>query len=374
MAEPISKTQRWLDLIAFLIGRHYPVSVDQIMKAVPSYTADYESGDRTREQSVRRKFERDKDELKELGIPIETVDYSINYGGETETGYRLSRRDYYLPYLRIVGGHPEEERAADDRPRQEGAATVDLEPGEFGLALNALSRVSALRSFPFVPEARSAFRKLTGNLDPDAIDSPVTYAPDDDAEVTRDRLRDLTRALDRRKTVRFTYHGIRRGEATEREVHPYGLFFQGGSWYLTGYDVGRDGDRVFRISRMEDPDVNSLSPNSPDFEVPEDFDVTSHTGREAWELGSEEDEPIVARVRFTFPRSLWADRNGHGRLVETDDHGNTIREFDVHQVNPFLRWILTFEGDAQLIDPKPLRAELLVLARKILEIHERAPE
>lgn len=373
MAERISKTQRWLDLIAFLIGHRYPVSVDQIMTAVPSYTADYESGDTTRQQSVRRKFERDKDELKDLGIPIETVDYSINYGGEMETGYRLSRRDYYLPYLRIVGGGSE---GSDDdgESRQEGAGTVELEPPELGLALNALSRVAALPSFPFVPEARSAFRKLTGDLNPDALDSHVTYTQGDDADVTRERLRELTRAVDRRKIVRFRYHGIQRGQATDREVHPYGLFFQGGSWYLTGHDVGREGHRVFRVSRMEDPDVNERSPNSHDFEVPGDFDVTAHTGRAPWELGAEDDEPVLARVKFTFPRSLWADRNGHGRLVESDDNGNTIREFEVRQVNPFLRWVLTFEGDAQLIEPKELRIELLLLAQKVLEIHEGAAE
>ena len=375
MAERISKTQRWLDLIAFLIGHRYPVSVDQIMKAVPSYTADYESGDTTREQSVRRKFERDKDELKEMGIPIETVDYSINYGSETKTGYRIGRGDYYLPYLRLVGEAPEDNRTfTGDRPRQKGAGTVDLVPEELGVALSALSRVSSLPSFPLVPEARSAFRKLAGDLDPDAVTGRVTYSADDDGGVTRARLRDLARALDRRKTVRFTYHGIRRGETTTREVHPWGLFFQGGSWYLTGYDTARSDNRVFRVSRMEDPEINATSPNSPDFEVPADFDVTSHSGRQAWELGSEEEDPVVARVRFAFPRSLWADRNGHGRLVESDEYGHAVREFRVRQVNPFLRWILTLEGEAQLIDPKELRGDLLVLAQKIVDTHTRAAE
>ena len=369
MPDSISKTQRWLDLIAFLIGHRYPVSVDQIMKAVPSYTADYESGDSTRQQSVRRKFERDKDELRELGIPIETVEYSINYGTEEQTGYRLARGDYYLPYLRIVG----EERTGG-RPRQAGAGTVDLEPGEMSTALSALRRVSALPSFPYASEARSAFRKLSGDLDLSALDSRVMYASDSGAEEIRDRLRELCRALHKRKTVRFRYHGIHRGEATDREVHPYGLFFQGGSWYLSGHDLGREGDRVFRVSRMEPPTINHLSPNTPDFEVPDEFDLASHTGRAPWELGSDDDEPVAARVRFTFPRSLWAERNGHGRLLESRDDGSAVREFDVTQVNPFLRWVLTFEGDAQILSPPALREELVALAAKVVQIHERSAE
>ncbi|MDX1396517.1 MAG: WYL domain-containing protein [Gemmatimonadota bacterium] len=371
MAERISKTQRWLDLIAFLIGHRFPVPVEQIMKNVPAYTADYESGDETRMASVRRKFERDKDELRDLGIPIETLEYSTNYGAEREEGYRLQRSNFYLPYLRIIGGETPGD-APPGGPRQEGAGTLDVPHDEMGTALNALSRAAALPSFPFVAEARSAFRKLTGNLDPGALEGRVTYAADDDAGVTRDRLRALAGALDRRKTVRFTYHGIHRGETTEREVHPWGLFFQGGSWYLTGHDVGRDAKRTFRVSRMEDPDVNHLAPGSPDFEVPDDFDVTAHTGRSAWELGPDEEEPVAARVHFAFPRSLWADRNAHGRLVEALDDGSAIREFEVRQVNPFLRWVLTLQGDARIVDPPALADELLVLARKVIEIHEAA--
>ncbi|MGB5303850.1 MAG: hypothetical protein WBP17_11920, partial [Gemmatimonadota bacterium] len=79
MVDRISKTQRWLDLIAFLVGRKVPVEVDQVMEAVPAYAEKYSEADETARQTVRRMFERDKDELKKLGIPIETVDLTINY-------------------------------------------------------------------------------------------------------------------------------------------------------------------------------------------------------------------------------------------------------------------------------------------------------
>jgi proteasome accessory factor B len=368
--ESISKTQRWLDLIAFLIGHRYPVSVEQIMEAVPSYTPDHASGDATRQASVRRKFERDKDELKAMGIPIETVPYSINYGSENQIGYRLARSDFYLPYLNVIGA----DSTRDDKPKQASAETLRIGADELGTALNALKRVSSLPAFPFVSEARSAFRKLSGELDPEALESRVIYTESPDAGDIRERLHELAEALHRKKTVRFTYHGMYRGETTEREVHSYGLFFQGGSWYLAGYDLGREGNRVFRVSRMREQEVNGKTPNSPDYEVPEDFDLTSHTGREPWELGSHEDDPVIARVRFSFPRSLWADRNAHGRLVESLDDGGSIREFEVRQVNPFLRWILTLEGGAEIIAPVELRTALLKLAEKVLSIHEEAPD
>ena len=92
MTENISKVQRWLDLITYLVGRHFPVPVEDLMERLPAYARDLKDGDEKARASVRRKFERDKDELRELGIPLETVTYSINYGAKRPIGYRISRR------------------------------------------------------------------------------------------------------------------------------------------------------------------------------------------------------------------------------------------------------------------------------------------
>lgn len=383
MAEPISKTQRWLDLIAFLIGYHYPVPVERIMEAVPAYAAGWASADETARASARRKFERDKDELREMGIPIDTVPYSIGHGGEQQEGYRLSRRDFYLPYLRIVGGEGAEAAgeparasgpgASDGRTgpsAQKGAEELDLSVDEAAAALDALGRVSGLPAFPFAREARSAFRKLAGDLDPDAFRStPLLYLDRRDSEEARRALRALADALRDRKRVRFTYHGIYRDETTEREVAPYGLFFQGGNWYLAGHDADRDDLRVFRISRLEDLEVNAKKPRKADYEVPPDFRVEEWTGREAWELGPEDEGAVEARVLFRFPVSLWAARNRHGALEEERENGDAIRSFHVRQVSPFLRWLLTFEGEAELLSPPELRRELRELAGSVAALY-----
>ena len=102
MPEPISKVQRWLDLIAYLVGRHFPVPVEELMEGLPAYARDWVGGDETARASVRRKFERDKDELRDLGIPLETVTYTINFGQEEAQGYRISRKDFFLPYLKLL--------------------------------------------------------------------------------------------------------------------------------------------------------------------------------------------------------------------------------------------------------------------------------
>src|SRR5688572_2444400 len=107
MPERISKTQRWLDLIALLLGRTVPLSFVDIMDRIPAYADPLNRGDETARATVRRMFERDKDELRKIGIPIESVRYDVNYGGELLEGYRITRRDFYLPYLRVIeGGKP----------------------------------------------------------------------------------------------------------------------------------------------------------------------------------------------------------------------------------------------------------------------------
>ena len=80
MPENISKVQRWLDLIAYLVGRHFPVPVEELMERLPAYARDFRGGDETARASVRRKFERDKDELRDAGIPIETVPEQVLQG------------------------------------------------------------------------------------------------------------------------------------------------------------------------------------------------------------------------------------------------------------------------------------------------------
>ncbi|MFW6080063.1 MAG: helix-turn-helix transcriptional regulator, partial [Gemmatimonadota bacterium] len=377
MPDHITKLQRWLDLIAFLVRHRRPVTVDEIMERVPAYARKWVDGDESDRAAVRRKFERDKAELKAFGIPLRTRSWPGEFGADVE-GYVLARRDFYLPYLKLVGdaagadppgskGSEDSEgadaatRSASGR-RLTGVERIEIDDDDAASALDALAEATSSDAFPFAREARSAFRKLSFDLDPDALvddDSPVLYVDRPGAAEVAATVRTLSDALLARKRVRFRYHGLYRGETTERHVEPYGLLFQRAHWYLIGHDLDRDGRRVFRVGRMEDVERNTRRPQSPDFEIPDDFDASDHLGREAWELGDDETEPpLRAHVLFRFPSSLWTDRNGYGELVEERSDGSALRTFEVQQPNPFLRWLLTFEGEAEVLEPAELKAEL----------------
>lgn len=367
-----SKLQRWLDLIAFLVGRKLPVAYEDLVTGIPSYACDYRPDDARAAEALRRKFERDKKELRDLGIPIRTVRYRINYGREDVEGYEIERRDFYLPYLRLIasGPAPRTEQAARHQP-----ATVELAQEDAPLALQALRRVADVPAFPFVREARSAFRKLAFDIDPDAFrsDPGVLFIEKAGTAELGARVRTLSDALLARKRVTFRYHGIYKNEVTQRSVAGYGLLFQQGNWYLVGHDALRDAIRIFRVGRMEAVEANAQQPGTADYEIPEDFTLERYVDREAWELGDPDDPTLEARVRFAFPRSLWAERNDHGTLVRRLADGSQVRAFTIQQVGPFLRWLLSLEGEAEIESPEALRQEYRELALAVAQAHGGRP-
>lgn len=370
MSEQISKVQRWLDLVAYLVGRRYPVPVEEIMRHVPAYAERWQTGEATAQATARRTFERDKDELRALGIAIETTRFTINYGLEEIEGYRIARRDFYLPELRLVTGAISAgyatSAAGGARGDRHRIADVELSEDDARAALDALRRIPDLPASPLIREARSAFRKLAFDLDPDHfLAAPILYAERPGTDTRLLALATLSDALLARKRVYFDYYAIHRDDKSAREVSPYGLFFQQGHWYLVGHDETRGERRIFRVDRMEAVRVNTTSPKSADFEVPADFSVAAYIERKPWELGAEEEAPLRAEVLFHPPASLWAARNGHGDLLEEHPDGSALRAFELRRADPFLRWILRLQGEAELVGPPGLVAELHALTREL---------
>jgi proteasome accessory factor B len=379
MPTPSTKLQRWLDLVAYLAGRRLPVSTEHLWRAVPAYEAGLDGSEKEK-QTVRRMFERDKDELRKLGIPIDTVPYSINYGREQATGYRMATKDFHLPYMKLMaearehGVHAAGGAAGAGASPSASTSDFPITPDEASAALGGLVELSAVPAFPLRSAARSAFRKLAFDLDPSFLrETPVVYAEDPEATATRAVLRLLSGAVQRRKAVRFGYRGMTRDTEEERRVHPFGLLFQHGRWYMIGQDLDRDAVRMFRLGRIRDAREEAPKKGTPDYEVPDDFDLEAYAGRSAWEVGEDPEGPIDAVVRFAFPRSLWAERNGHGALVEEHEDGTQLRRFRILRRDPFLRWILSLVGDARVEQPESLKDEFTALAREVVRRHEPNP-
>jgi len=296
------KLERLLNLTALLLDARRPLSAEQIQRQL-----DYPE-DRV---AFRRAFERDKDELRTMGIPlrVEKVPGQI----PEVDGYRIPREEYAL--------------------RDPGLTTEEL------AALYLATSAVQVEGLP----ATAGLLKLGGLVTDRGHDIGVHVTPlPADPNLAR-----LFGAVSSRTPVRLRYHDA------ERTIDPYRLEFQRGRWYLTGYDHLRDEERNYRLDRILG-DVEIAG------DLPFDPPVTSVPGRArgTWELGAE--TPVRARVQIDGPQAGWAVQHvGPEHVVQEHVDGSVVVELPVTNRAAFRSFVLSFLEHAEVLEPHELRAELI---------------
>ncbi len=367
---PQSKTARWLDLLAYLLRHRFAVAREDIYEHVADYRDALGEADAAGEEgtaprgvagreSVRRKFERDKDELRALGIEIETVELMNKAGNEPAVGYRLRERAFYLPYLELA------DSAAEPARPYAGLARVAVSQHDLALLDRATRRLAGLAGFPLAAAAASARRKLEFDLPLPlkSVERVLSRPLEGDAAKS---LEVLQRAVAARLAVRCRYFAIGRDAEERRVIEPYGLFFNWSHWYAPARARDRDAVRVFRVDRMSDAEL--LTGDDARFTVPDEFSVRHYIRRSPWELT--DNAPTVTRVRFAFPESRWVLAQGVGKPVEPLlEDGGAVLEFEVRDPNSFLRWLLTFRDHATVLEPGALAEELGALRSRVARLY-----
>ncbi|HEU4565310.1 MAG TPA: WYL domain-containing protein [Gemmatimonadaceae bacterium] len=344
------KLQRWMELVAALLGHRSGLTFEALRRHVPAYAAAKEGA------SLARMFERDKNDLREYGIPIEVV-------GDPEDDepprYRVDPREMYLPYLSLLSAARPPAPAKVPKEGYRALPSLALEPDELAAVLRGARLAASLGDPALSADVEGAVRKLTFDL-PAGIDLPG----DADADAPPPRavhsqaLRTLGEALLRRKRVTFTYHTMGSDTVATRTVEPYGLFLSGGHWYLAGRDVERDALRNFRVSRMADVSANERKMQSTDYEVPADFHLATHArSREAWEMGDGDAEEMTLEFRGESGPTRAAARLG-APVPGAPRH----RAFQVRRLDSFARWVLSFGGEVAPVSPPRLVEEVHALA------------
>lgn len=355
-----SKTARWLDLIAFLLQHRYPVVREEIFRKVRGYGIDVDGADVTEAESARRKFERDKDELRALGVAIETVAVPGAAGDEPASAYRLRPSGFYLPYFELG------EAARTDKPYPD-LRHIQLSRADIGILDRATRRLAERSEFPLAVAARSLRHKLAFDL-PLAEAAVERVLADPLPPEAQTSLAVLQQAVADRRAVRCTYYTIRRDEDAEREIEPWGLFFERSHWYCVGRARDRDAMRVFRVDRMRH--AAPLTGDQNTFDVPADFHVRTFLGRQPWDLSNE--PPQRVRVRFGFPQSRWVLNEGRGTAVEPVlDDGGAVIDFAVRERGAFLRWLLTFRRQAEILEPRDVADELEGMRREVAGLYDK---
>jgi predicted DNA-binding transcriptional regulator YafY len=355
------KTARWLDLVAFLLQHRFPVTREEVFEHVTGYTgAEEEKGTG---EGARRKFERDKDELRALGIEIETVQLKDAAGDEPQTGYRLKPSGFYLPYLELVGAD-EKRREGEKRPYP-GLARIPISREELKVLDRATRRLAQRTELPLADAAASARRKLAFELplSQSAVERVLAIPLPEEG---RRALAVLQQAVSDRTAVACRYYSIGRDAEEARAIEPYGLLFQWSHWYCVARARDRNALRVFRVDRMRE--ARGLPGAPPQFAVPPSFDVRQYLRQAPWELGDA--AATAVRVRFGFPEARWVLNQGLGRAIEPLlDDGGAIVEFAVRERDAFLRWLLTFRRQAVVLEPADVARELEQLRERVARIY-----
>ena len=209
------RAERLVNLVICLLSTRQYLSAERIRDSVPGY--EEADGSVQADDAFKRMFERDKAELRDLGIPLETGRNSIF---DVDDGYRITRREYELPPLHFTAA--------------ESAAV--------GLAARLWQ--SATLGAP----ARSALLKLrAGGTDVDASAAPGGEPHIDAGDPALPALLDAARTV---RPVRFAYQKAGAGQAVRRTVEPWGVLSWRRRWYVAGHDRDRGEARSFRLSRI----------------------------------------------------------------------------------------------------------------------------
>ncbi|WP_372699274.1 helix-turn-helix transcriptional regulator [Arthrobacter sp. JSM 101049] len=230
-----SRTEKLVSLTYALMSRRRGYTRAELRGIVDDYQG-------LSDDAFERKFERDKEDLRALGIPLETLVGDAYYGNDRQdTHYRVRPEEYRLPPVSFA---PEEAMALGL------AARVWKDPTIASAADRAFHRIS--------PAAAA---------DPDAAGAAFeTFEPR--LHAADAVFRDLLGAVWDRSPIRFTYRSPS-GEAAVRTLEPWGIGNRFGHWYLVGWDRDRDGQRIFRLSRI----VSEIARRPGTVQRPEGFRV-----------------------------------------------------------------------------------------------------
>ncbi len=303
------RAERLVNLVICLLSTRQFISAERIRDAVPGYEAA--DGSHSTDEAFKRMFERDKAELRDLGIPLET---GKNSHFDSDDGYRIKRRDYELP--------PIEFDAAE-------AAAI-------GLAARLWQ--SATLGEP----ARAALLKLrAAGTDVQASGTPGEVPHIDASDPSLPALLDAARLS---RPVRFDYLKSGSTAPQRRTLEPWGVLSWRGRWYVAGFDRDRGEARSFRLSRISGK--VEVFGTAGEFDRPEKVDLLEMVA------GRSPEDTRVARVRVTGPGAGQLRRIADSEL----DGVLTITFTDAHRL---ARLITSAGTSARVIDPPDLVAAVV---------------
>ena len=276
------KAERLINLTIALLAANRYLKKSEIFKSVEGYSGSADSMDRM--------FERDKNELRSLGIDISVGDIDPLF--DDEPGYRIFKDSY-------------------------GFQLKELEPADVAL----LSVAAKLWNDSVLgADAQSSLIKLESLGLTEIQESTLTFSYRYEDPTLN--LGKIEEAILNTKSIKFNY----RDSELIREVEPYRIALWRGFWYVIGKDVDKNDVRIFKVSRISD----EVSITKKDFKMPREFNVSE-------QLASGENYEVILKIandKAVVLRNLGEviGSEGDEDLVKVyfSDHGEALRELLRH--------------------------------------------
>ena len=306
------KTERLINLTLALLATKRYLKKSEILTNVQGYEGS--------QDAKERMFERDKDDLRSLGIEIEVGDLDVFF--EDEPGYRIPQKSYELNVPDLTG--------------------------------RELALLSVASNFwndsILAPNAQSGIRKLQSLGIPASLDFEfrMKYRFENPSEP----LEQISKAILQKSRISFAYDSA---SLKTRHLEPYRIVFWNSYWYLIGMDIDRKAIRLFKLSRFQGS--VEISKKKNEFNIPTDFDVSQHLPKE--------DVEIIRTAVVEIRKDSGALFRRRGKQIAEGVEFDTY-EIDYENERAFLREILWHGENIRLVEPQALKEQLLVLIDGIL--------
>lgn len=321
------RTERLVNLVLCLLSSRRFQTATKIARTVPGYEHDPE--DKRAHEAFQRKFERDKAELRRIGIPLQS---GADAFADAEPGYRIARGDFELPQIEFTDAEAAAVAAAARLWRQ-----PELQSGSAG-----------------------ALRKLRAagiDVDTHAETGPVKTLPGAEAALSP-----LLEAVASRRSVAFDYLGTRDETAQKRRLQPWGCAAWKGRWYVAGHDLDRDAQRVFRLSRITGK-VRLTGPEDA-YTIPEDVDVLAFASE------AEHHQPSIRARLLVRHRAAWGVRRRADQIGPRRADGDEVC-FSYTETTDTARWLASFGPDVIVLEPPELVKETIACLQHLAEEDDR---
>ncbi|NLG47070.1 WYL domain-containing protein [Gordonia sp. (in: high G+C Gram-positive bacteria)] len=313
-----SKNERIVNLVVCLMSTRQFVTASYLRQNVQGYNDPGQSDD-----TFKRMLERDKAELREMGIPLET-----GRNPDTSEGYRIDPEQYALPDITL----DRSEAAA-----VAAAAAVWHEPSVAAIFQTAVLKLQA------------AGIEVASDDEIGITHGGSTRSVGDERAITA-----LLSAIDVGRPVTFT-HRTTRGRKT-RTLEPWGIVANGGRWYVTGHDRDRDDTRTFRISRVVD--VKAFG-DAGSVQRPAGVDVRTIVDAAV----ERADDGAVAKIWVAAGRAHGLRRAALSaephRLGGPDGEAGDLLTVAIASRSGLRRIILSAGADAVVLEPEELRDDVI---------------